>query len=196
MLAPDGTERTGLCACGCGRRTEVPTNNWAARDGRFKGVPNLWCHGHGTRGPRAHAWNGGKKAQPAGYVHVFMPEHAHADAQGYVYEHVLLAEKALGHSLPPRAVVHHRDEIKSHNVNENLVICNDQAHHMLLHLRMRAFRESGHADWLRCRFCKHWDDPSALRVRTAGKRRLKFVEHPRCRSEYEKARRTACSRAV
>lgn len=44
---------------------------------------------------------------------------------------------ALGKSLPTKAVVHHMNEDKLDNRPENLVICPDQAYHMLLHKLLR-----------------------------------------------------------
>lgn len=53
-----------------------------------------------------------------------------------VYEHVWLAEKALGKPLPEKAVVHHMNEQPADNYTPfNLVICPDQAYHLLLHRR-------------------------------------------------------------
>jgi len=66
--------------------------------------------------------------------------------QGYIHiqnnwqkkmQHVLVAEKALGKSLPKGAVVHHVDEDKQNNDPRNLVICPNQAYHNLLHKRIR-----------------------------------------------------------
>lgn len=55
-----------------------------------------------------------------------------------VYEHTYLAEKALGKPLPKGAVVHHLNELPWDNHTPlNLVICPDQAYHMLLHKRAR-----------------------------------------------------------
>lgn len=57
-----------------------------------------------------------------------------------VYEHIFIAELALGRPLPKGAVVHHMNECPSDNETRfNLVICPDQAYHMLLHRRMREF---------------------------------------------------------
>jgi len=56
-----------------------------------------------------------------------------------VYEHRVLAEKALGKPLPKGAVVHHMGT-PDDNGPFKLVICPSQEYHMLLHRRM------GHAN--------------------------------------------------
>lgn len=59
----------------------------------------------------------------------------------YKGEHIIIAEKALGKALPPKAVVHHMDRDGENNNTKspwNLVVCPDQNYHMLLHARARA----------------------------------------------------------
>lgn len=58
-------------------------------------------------------------------------------------EHVAIAERALGKSLPLKAVVHHFNEDRADNRNRNLVICQDQAYHGLLHALERVRRAGG-----------------------------------------------------
>lgn len=86
-------------------------------------------------------WRGGRR-NTKGYVSVLMPDHPRA-TRGYVLEHLLVAERALGHALPERAVVHHVNDVRHENGDDNLVICEDQAYHMLIHARRRIVRLGG-----------------------------------------------------
>jgi hypothetical protein len=77
------------------------------------------------------------------YRKVTLHGHPSADAQGHVLAHILIAEAALGKHLPPLAMVHHVDENQANNANRNLVICQDQGYHKLLHVRARTVRAGG-----------------------------------------------------
>lgn len=98
-----------------------------------------------------------------GYVMIYRPHHPRAHrGNGYVFEHILIAETALGKSLPIGAEVHHFNEITSDNANNNLVICENHAYHQLLHVRARAMAACGNPDWVACRVCHRYDEPSSL----------------------------------
>lgn len=107
------------------------------------------------------------KAKRAGAIGVYV------NARGYkvverdrktVFEHKIIAERALGKSLPPRAEIHHANENKLDNRNANLVICPSRAYHSLLHQRLRALEACGNPNWRQCIFCKQYDDPLKMRI--------------------------------
>jgi RNase P subunit RPR2 len=98
-------------------------------------------------GPESPMWKGGRTVMgPDRYIGIFMPQHPRANGSGYVREHVLIAERALGKPLPASAVVHHVDEVQDNNRNNNLVICQDNTYHRLLHVRMRIAKAGGDPD--------------------------------------------------
>lgn len=102
-----------------------------------------------------------------GYVVVMAHGHPRADINGYVLEHILVAERALGRYLPAQAVVHHVNESKQENRGGNLVVCENDGYHRTLHRRMRALAACGNANWRKCAHCKEHDDPAKMvRVKT------------------------------
>jgi len=100
--------------------------------------------------------------------------------------HRIIAEKAMGKSLPEGVVVHHVDGNRANNGPSNLVICPDEGYHKLLHRRQKAMETSGHADFLKCVFCKKYDDPINLHVPVEWGAN---VYHRDCANRYAKDRR-------
>lgn len=134
------------------------------------------AHRHGvtkrTSGRNHWKWSGGRRAAGE-YVQVLAPDHPRA-SRGYVMEHVLVAEEALGRHLPDGVVVHHVNRVRDDNRPSNLVICQDQGYHLLLHQRQRAIEACGNPDWIPCEVCGEHDDPAAMYVRpnrNAGRHR-------------------------
>lgn len=69
-----------------------------------------------------------------GYYMLFVGKHHHlADVRGYAYEHRLNAEKKIGRKLLPGEQVHHIDENKINNEENNLEVFQSRAHHYLKH---------------------------------------------------------------
>jgi hypothetical protein len=81
---------------------------------------------------------------------------------GQVAVHILKAEIALGKSLPSKAQIHHVDYDKYNSDNTNLVVCENQAYHYLLHKRTDALKACGNPNWRKCKYCQVWDDPKNM----------------------------------
>ena len=120
------------------------------------------------------------------YILVFLPQHHRADCRGYVREHVLVASRAIGIELPTGAVVHHHDGNGKNNSNANLVVCENQSYHLLLHSRQRALMASGHTDYRICKFCHKWDHPSRLLFNKRKSPYSPTAYHSHCKREYRR----------
>lgn len=135
-------------------------------------------------GPENGRWKGGRAVDETGYVLIRDPDHPQARSNGYVREHILIAEKALGKPLPHRTQVHHFDCIRGNNDQGNHVICQDDAYHKLLHQRTRAYEACGHGSWLKCKFCHEYDDPGNLILTTHEGRHSNH--HRVCKRKYDR----------
>jgi hypothetical protein len=175
----------GLCQCGCGQKTKIAKETdpqWKTQ----RGKPRRFCRGHNHKASHPKSWNGGKKTDSRGYPKTLIGDHPRADQGGYVFDHVLAAEKALGKALPPEAQVHHFPDIKDW---EHLIICENQFYHNILEVRYRALKTCGKVNWKKCRYCNQWDDPKNM---FAEKRDVhqKFF-HRSCHAEYGRNRRAS-----
>jgi hypothetical protein len=104
--------------------------------------------------------------------------------KGYVAEHILVVERALGHYLGEKHPVHHVDENKQNNANTNLVACEDHAYHMLLHRRLRALLACGDANAHRCTYCHRYDNQDDITLLRGVGQRSERSYHRRCAAEY------------
>lgn len=170
-----------LCECGCEQPAPIAkTTN--RKKGRIAGQPMRFVHHHNARLNHNPNWKGGRKITH-GYVYIQSPDGAPVKNEAaYVREHILIAEKALGKRLPEGAIVHHMDGDRTNNAKTNLVICPSHSYHALLHLRLRALRACGHADYRCCTICHTWDAPVKLLPRG------NTFEHRVCRQQKRKER--------
>jgi hypothetical protein len=101
------------------------------------------------------------------YKTIQLRGHPKSGTAGSVYEHVLIAEKALGRYLPDGVEIHHVDENPANNSPSNLVICPSKAYHKLLHYRARILKMGGnpstHAHCSTCNLLKPFAEFNAAK---------------------------------
>lgn len=119
-------------------------------------------------------------------IRIKSPGHPRANVRGYVKEHLLVAEKALGKPVPKGVIVHHHNMDQKDNRNFNLVICPDQAYHMLIHARMRALDACGNPNYRPCVYCAKYDDPAAMVPRNWKQRPASKYHHAACAAKKQR----------
>jgi len=89
-------------------------------------------HFEGFNGEHKHAL----VKRSNGYYWIYKKDHPHANRQGYVYYHRIIAEKKIGRILERWEVVHHVDLNKSNNNPENLQVMSEYDH-AIFHFNLR-----------------------------------------------------------
>lgn len=107
-------------------------------------ISQLKSFGSGEDNP---AWKGGRRYDENGYIQIRMQNHPFAK-DGYMYEHRLIVEARTRKYDPsnpslvefegrkylgPVCIVHHIDEVKDNNNEENLMLLPNQAAHAFIH---------------------------------------------------------------
>jgi len=77
------------------------------------------------------------KIKNAPYIFVYMPDHPSSNESGYVREHILVAEKKIGRHLIKNETVHHIDENKHNNSDNNIMIFKTNGDHARYHSSIR-----------------------------------------------------------
>lgn len=153
----------GYCRCGCNQKTKINTRNDPEK-GWVKGEPRMFLNGHNLKpmygknnpmhnvhkyGKDSPGWKGGRKVlkcKNTSYVMVHMPKHPRGYSNGYVLEHILIVEEALGWPLPDKAVVHHIDGNGENNKLSNLMVFKSNAEHTSFHWKERSLKTCGYTD--------------------------------------------------
>ena len=74
------------------------------------------------------------------------------------YFHRKKAEQILGKTIDSKHRIHHIDGDTLNNQNNNLVICENQSYHRLLHKRTKSFYATGNPNLSYCAKCNKWKD--------------------------------------
>ena len=77
------------------------------------------------------------------YLAVYLPNHPDALADGYVYEHRIVASKMIGRELTSIEHVHHKDENGLNNSPDNLMIFASNSDHIAYHHGVDVYEENG-----------------------------------------------------
>lgn len=140
------------------------------------------------KGPINPNWQGGRHIEKGSngraYWLVWVIGHPRANSHNCVLEHRLMAEASMGMYLPKGAVVHHVDGNGLNNKGINLVVCESESYHKILHRRARAKAVTGNVHARKCTLCKEWDDPktSDLRVYKMARGVEDKAQHLSCHS--------------
>lgn len=84
----------------------------------------------------ATEFGGHRKLRKDGYVSIYCPLHKHATKDGYIMEHILVAEAQLGRELTDDEIVHHKNKNRADNRVENLEVMTFHEH-ASMHMRER-----------------------------------------------------------
>jgi hypothetical protein len=92
-------------------------------------MKNKYDYWSGKFREKSSHWQGGKHVAWNGYVRILKRDHPRALSNGYVWEHILVAEQTVGRPLKyykksdrRNETVHHINGIKTDNSPENLMI--------------------------------------------------------------------------
>jgi hypothetical protein len=142
---PTADARTARSRRLIGHVVSDETRRKISENHRSKGIrpsAEATAKGNAHRGRRSesHSWKGGV-SETNGYPCIYLPEHPRAMPNGYVYEHIIVAEKKLGRPILPEEAIHHDDEVKTNNDPDNLIVFPSNSAHVAHHAaRRRATR--------------------------------------------------------
>src|SRR5262249_30734370 len=148
-----------LCECGCGQPPPISSYT-AKRYGVRKGQARRFIYGHNlhrSTNPRRSSWGRGR-IRSRGYWMISQPDHPRANSLGFVFEHIIIAEKALGKPIPLHIEVCHPNGDSLDNSRGNLVV-GPKGYSKVLYKRLRALRVCGNPNARQCQFCRAWGVP-------------------------------------
>ena len=106
-------------------RKAIKRNQYGENNSSWKGGKVLVNY----KTPVGHRFLSDRNANK-GYYMIRLPDHPNAGKNGYVFEHIVIALKAIGREKLDRKTecVHHINFIRTDNRPENLIICTKDKH--------------------------------------------------------------------
>ncbi len=103
-------------------------------------------------------------------------------------------KELLGRKTLDGVVIHYVDGNRDNKVNSNIVVCPSHAYHELLRQRKNAYEACGHADWIKCTYCKQYDTMSNM-YQKKGETKYRSDEnffrfHKECQLKFQREKRT------
>ncbi len=127
------------CVANILRKANIPKRTKSER------MKLAWRRGDITRetklGEKNPLWKGGRTISSSGYILIHKPNHIRAGKNGYVYEHILVLEQKLGHSLPKGWVGHHLNGKRDDNRPNNLEAMPNKKHNLLIPIMHKRIQE-------------------------------------------------------
>lgn len=127
-------QSTSVCKCSCGTIKQICNYRLKAK----RPTLSCGCAVHENVHKRVYARN---PRMMKGYRYVYCPSAAgangHGSFAGYVLEHRLVVERAIGRQLAKDEVVHHIDFNKLNNDKRNLILLKNEDH-TRLHILLRS----------------------------------------------------------
>lgn len=103
--------------------------------------------------------------------------------------------KSLLKNKDAKYTVHYMDGDRTNKDHSNIVVCPDNNYQRLIEQRTRAYEACGHADWIKCIYCKQYDDPKNLYQKkenaTYRPEESCYRFHKECQLKYQRELRRA-----
>jgi hypothetical protein len=123
--------------------SDAQRDAWRENGKKLSSYPNAKtaqaANGKKNKGKRKqpdYEFGGHEKKRGDGYIKVYVPDHPHCTADGYVMKHILVMEKTIGRFMTTDECVHHINHIRDDNRIENLRLMT-KSDHMSMHMKER-----------------------------------------------------------